>query len=877
MIAELRKLAIDKGGQCLSNEYINNHTKMRWRCHKGHEWQASAANVKGKKSWCPTCAGNTRLNLEIMHAAAAKQGGKCLSTEYKNAQTKLKWQCVKGHVWLSTYGNVSSGKWCLECVGRKKYTIEDMYHLTARYGGRCLSTQYKNSQSKLEWLCKLGHSWKTSAANVISGTWCPTCAGNKRLSIEQVIRMVEDKGGRLLSKEYINLNSIIKIECAKGHTWTTSVNSIKHSHNWCPECAGNKRLTIEAMDIIAKENEGRCLSKKYFNNSTKLLWECKFGHTWEATPQSIRNLKTWCPDCAGRHNITLEKLQLIALERRGKCLEESYHNGKIGLKWECELGHEFQATAEKVIHRKQWCPICAGNVKLTLHDMKNLAASRNGKCLSTEYVNSQSNLIWQCEFGHNWEATASNIKRGKWCPDCSGSRGESAIRAFLEKIFSSKFPKKRPLWLKRGKSRFELDGYCEELGIAFEYHGNYHFDEKHNWYPGSLTLQQRIEYDAFKRARCKTNNVYLIEISEFDAHDSDAEKKQKVIDAILNCGLTLPQICTSTSFGQEIWFASQNLYQEASTLAAAKEGKCLSKMIQNTTQKIVWQCKHDHIWEAALYTIRQGHWCLNCAGKARSTIAEMQEIAKAKDGKCLSPDYVNARTKLLWQCKQGHQWLAVPYSVKNQGTWCPECSGTKRLDISIMQGIAKKKGGLCLSTEYINGNIKLEWACKSGHKWKASYASANATWCPTCSGRNYITIEKLQSIALERGGKCLEESYLNGKIQMKWVCKLGHDFKATAAKVIYRKQWCPICAGRNKLTIEQMHEIAKARNGKCLSKDYVNAGTKLHWQCHRGHQWFAAPYSVKSQGSWCKECHRLNKSSGVSDNLIVEKKRAFGN
>ncbi|PKM92484.1 MAG: hypothetical protein CVU81_00175, partial [Euryarchaeota archaeon HGW-Euryarchaeota-1] len=42
-------------------------------------------------------------------------------------------------------------------------------------------------------------------------------------------------------------------------------------------------------------------------------------------------------------------------------------------------------------------------------------------------------------------------------------------------------------------------------------------------------------------------------------------------------------------------------------------------------------------------------------------------------GKCLSTKYINANTKLKWQCKEGHRWEAIPSSIK-KGSWCPVCA-----------------------------------------------------------------------------------------------------------------------------------------------------------------------------------------------------------
>ena len=48
-------------------------------------------------------------------------------------------------------------------------------------------------------------------------------------------------------------------------------------------------------------------------------------------------------------------------------------------------------------------------------------------------------------------------------------------------------------------------------------------------------------------------------------------------------------------------------------------------------------------------------------------------------------------------------------------------------------------------------------------------------------------------------------------------------------------------------TIQDMHSLAKARGGKCLSTEYINISTKLQWQCAKGHIWEAV-YNK----SWCQ-------------------------
>ncbi len=111
-----------------------------------------------------------------------------------------------------------------------------------------------------------------------------------------------------------------------------------------------------------------------------------------------------------------------------------------------------------------WCPYCSGNVKSTIAELNEFVSDKGGICLSQSYSNAHQKLLWRCAVGHEWKATAHNIKSGHWCPTCSQGVSERICRSIFESIFDKKFPKIRPTWLinpKTGMS-LELDGYCKE-------------------------------------------------------------------------------------------------------------------------------------------------------------------------------------------------------------------------------------------------------------------------------------------------------------------------------------------------------------------------------------------------------------------------------
>lgn len=368
-LREMQELAKVRGGDCLSNEYLRNDMKLHWRCNKGHEWQAAADNVK-RGGWCPACAAESvKVGIETMQQIAQSHDGVCLSLAYVNAHTKLRWQCSEGHEWDATPDKVKNRKhWCPFCSMVAPGELVQMQQIAQSQGGVCLSLAYVNAHTKLRWQCSEGHQWDASPSNVKRGTWCPICAGHQ-----------------------------------PGRTYVSP-----------------PPLIIEELQQLARERGGECLSTTYTNNRTRLRWRCAAGHEWEATAQSVKQHTHWCPVCSVEaQRLTLADMHQLAQERGGECLSTEYVNAGTNLRWRCVAGHEWGATPSNVKHQGSWCYECQ---KLTLAEMQELAQKRGGQCLSIEYVNSYTPMLWQCGQGHQWNARPSNVKFGTWCPICAGKQ-----------------------------------------------------------------------------------------------------------------------------------------------------------------------------------------------------------------------------------------------------------------------------------------------------------------------------------------------------------------------------------------------------------------------------------------------------------------------
>lgn len=242
-LADMQNLAHSKGGECLSTEYTNNHTKLKWRCAAGHVWWA---NPHPSTAWCPVCAERVPLSRrpEAVATVAAARGGRCLTKSVTNSKLKLQWCCAEGHTWWASFGNVNRGTWCPHCMTRRNRInpngLDRMQQLAAARDGTCAANAYENSKTKVPWRCRYEHTWLASLNQVSSGSWCPVCAGFGRTTLADMRALAAERGGTCLSTAYSGCQKYLEWQCVKGHVWSAVPLNVRHG-TWCPYCRENKR------------------------------------------------------------------------------------------------------------------------------------------------------------------------------------------------------------------------------------------------------------------------------------------------------------------------------------------------------------------------------------------------------------------------------------------------------------------------------------------------------------------------------------------------------------------------------------------------------------------------------------------------------------
>lgn len=496
---------------------------------------------------------------------------------------------------------------------------------------------------------------------------------------------------------------------------------------------------IDIYRDLASLRGGECLSVDYLGSKGILSFRCKNGHLFDSRASNVQQGR-WCPVCASKKRSgfradTYSKLDLIIKEKGGVRVDNRPGEPCDSLLIKCAKGHVWSTKPKSIISGK-WCHFCAKNAPLTSAQIQNVAESRGGKCLALELKGSNVKRTWECAHGHRWQASYNSIfSKGSWCPECATGISERICRAYFEQLFGSKFPKRRPDWLRSPEgNQMELDGYSEELKIAFEHHGNQHYHAGSFFVESEIDLDRQKLLDSWKQKLCFKNGVRLFEIPQIGKYVKEDELREFIGNAALDLGVSIPNDFETKNIDLKVAY---------STFGSSE------------------------------------------------VLADLNRLANERGGKCLSLQYVGNNKSLDWECAKGHRWSAAPQSIKS-GYWCLRCSIEKRQrsDLDMIR-IANSHKGVFLDFVLHKGERLPQFRCKADHVFVAT--NPKRSWCPMCDRRGTrLTLQELQDMAVIRGGKCLSQSYQNSQTPMLWECSAGHQW-TTIPAVIRRGGWCRKC------------------------------------------------------------------------------------
>lgn len=454
---------------------------------------------------------------------------------------------------------------------------------------------------------------------------------------------------------------------------------------------GRPQRTIEQCREYARSRGGECLASQYINGDVEIPWRCNRGHTWRRSAACVVGTKSWCKRCADERSATakkktLEDCRLLAAVRGGWCLATEYKNNKAALKWLCVCGSEWD-TSYNAVHNGTWCSDCADDQKrrqnqFDIETIHGLAAKHFGKWTSNWYDNVNSELGWECSEGHAFLKRVSNVIAGSWCDKCGRGLSERLCRAVLEHLFAAKFPRCRPEWLRSAKgARMELDGYNQDLALAFEYQGVQHYKTVLKFKSDSRKLAALQERDRLKANICASRNVTLLQIPYTVAHDR---------------------------------------FEDFIRAGFQQYGKALA----------LWKrLPHLDLWQLSI--------------RVDDRLVKVKEDSARKNIECLSTSYLGRNTPLQWRCRAcGYEFPLSPRGLASAVSHCKPCRDAAyreacgRATLAKVRALLESRGEQLVSLRFTGHNDLLDYRCEHGHDWSTSWASLrHGTRCDTCRAK----------------------------------------------------------------------------------------------------------------------------------------------
>ena len=179
-----------------------------------------------------------------------------IDKNYQNSKKKLKLICNMGHEITMSYNSFQRGDRCGICNtggGNNRLQYDDVVsRINSVMGYQIISDNYKNNSEKIKIQCPNNHIFSMSLSNYQSGNRCPYCSQRAKKTILEIKSIMEACGHTLLSEEYVNAHSKLKILCPNNHIFYMKWSDFSQDHR-CPHCSfinGKSKSENEIVEYI---------------------------------------------------------------------------------------------------------------------------------------------------------------------------------------------------------------------------------------------------------------------------------------------------------------------------------------------------------------------------------------------------------------------------------------------------------------------------------------------------------------------------------------------------------------------------------------------------------------------------------------------------
>lgn len=264
-------------------------------------------------------------------------------------------------------------------------------------------------------------------------------------------------------------------------------------------------------------------------------------------------------------------------------------------------------------------------------------------------------------------------------------------------------------------------------------------------------------------------------------------------------------------------------------------------------------CPQGHTWDGRPGNVLSGKGCPTCGRASVAEKKRLPEDTVrqrlAEKGITLVGNYVDTQTKTSFQCEEGHVWETTPNAVMSR-TGCPVCAGNLPLTKEAINSRIDDRG-LTLAGEYHGAHVATLFECGEGHSWLARPNNIlQGRNCPHCARQFPLDKETVNERIAYRGIVMLGD-YTNNFTKALFQCSEGHTWEASPQNVL-AGTGCPVCAGNMPHTKETVNARIADRGIRMID-EYVNNHTRATFDCEEGHTWVTAPANVLS-GTGCPTC-----------------------
>lgn len=157
-------------------------------------------------------------------------------------------KCKKGHISKMKWDNFQQKKGCKYCSRNVKFTYQDVKTYIESFGYKLLSKEYKNARTKLLVKCPNPNHEPYEVkfdAFKNQNQRCEKCSREqssekRKHDYKFVKEIVESYGYKLISSDYKNTNTPLKMECPNGHQLEMTFKKFYNEGHRCVLCSSSK-------------------------------------------------------------------------------------------------------------------------------------------------------------------------------------------------------------------------------------------------------------------------------------------------------------------------------------------------------------------------------------------------------------------------------------------------------------------------------------------------------------------------------------------------------------------------------------------------------------------------------------------------------------